>query len=334
MTVIARSDPAIDWLLDAEEPLVRYRTLVDLLGEDADSTRASDLRRAIPNGPIVRALLSGQEDDGGFGRHPYGKWTGGHWRLVSLMDLGAPDDLPGAREAIEPVLCWLTGRGHVSNVRLIAGLPRRCASQEGNALAVAVHFGMAGDARSRQLAESLVGWQWPDGGWNCDRREAAHHSSFHETLPPFRGLVAFARATGDRLIADAADRAAEFFLRHRVAFSERTGRPIGTAAVQIHYPPYWHFDFLAGLRVLAEADRLADPRTSDALDLLESKQGDDGTWAAEAVHFKRPGARSLADVVDWGKGVASQPVTLGAMLVLQAAGRVNGADARGTASRS
>jgi hypothetical protein len=334
MTVIAGRDPAVDWLLDADEPLIRYRTLVDVLGERRDDARASDLRRAIPHGLIVRALLSGQEVDGGFGRHPYSKWTGGHWRLVSLMDLGAPPDLPRVREAIEPVFRWLTGRSHISNVPVIAGLARRCASQEGNALAVAVHFGMAGDERSRQLAESLIGWQWPDGGWNCDRRETAHHSSFHESLPPFRGLAAYARATADRAAADAADRAAEFFLRHRVAFSERTGRPIAAAAVRIHYPPYWRFDFLAGLRVLAEADRLADPRTSDALDLLESKRSDDGTWAAEAVHFRPPGARSQADVVDWGHGVPSEPVTLGAMLVLQAAGRVDGGDARGTGRRS
>jgi hypothetical protein len=330
MAAIARLDPAVDWLLNAEEPVIRYRALVDLLDIPPDDARVTDLRRSIPGGPIVGTLLSGQLDDGGFGRDPYSKWTGGHWRLVSLMDLGTPADLTGAREAIEPVLRWLTGRAHRSNVPVIAGLARRCASQEGNALAVDVHFGLADDARSQLLAESLVGWQWPDGGWNCDRREAAHHSSFHESLPAFRGLAAYARATGDRAVADATERAAEFFLRHRVTYSERTGRPIGPEAARIHYPPYWRFDFLAGLRVLAESGHIGDPRTSDSLDLLEAKRGDDGRWAAEAVHFRPPGARSLPDAVDWGRRTPSEPVTLGAMLVLRAAGRARTGTDRGT----
>ena len=38
-------------------------------------------------GPKVTALLSGQRGDGGFGVHPYRKWTGAHWRLVSLAEL-------------------------------------------------------------------------------------------------------------------------------------------------------------------------------------------------------------------------------------------------------
>lgn len=331
MAAIARLDPAVEWLLRADEPVIRYRALVDLLGVPLGDGRVADARRAIPSGPIVSALLSGQDARGGFGRHPYSKWTGGHWRLVSLMDLGAPADLDGTRAAIEPVFSWLTGAAHRSSVAVIAGLARRCASQEGNALAVAVHFGMADDTRSRLLAESLAGWQWPDGGWNCDRREAAHHSSFHETLPPLRGLAAYARVTGERWAVDAADRAAEFFLRHRIAFSERTGRPIGPPAVRIHYPPYWRYDFLAGLRVLAESGHIGDPRTSDALDLLEAKRADDGTWASEAVHFRSPGARGQADVVDWGSGVPSEPVTLGALLVLKAAGRLEDGHRRGTA---
>jgi hypothetical protein len=161
MAAIASIDPTIDWLMTASEPVVRYRALVDLLGVPHDDSRATNLAHSIADGPIVSALMSGQEADGGFGRHPYSKWTGGHWRLVSLMDLGVPADLDGARAAIEPVFRWLTGKAHRGNVPVIAGLARRCASQEGNALAVAVHFGMAGDARSRLLAESLAAGSGP-----------------------------------------------------------------------------------------------------------------------------------------------------------------------------
>jgi len=39
-------------------------------------------------------LLSGQEEDGGFGGDPYRKWTGAHWRLVAMAELDAPADDP------------------------------------------------------------------------------------------------------------------------------------------------------------------------------------------------------------------------------------------------
>jgi len=327
MTAVAL-DPGVDLLLHSGEPLIRYRALVDLAGAPADDPRVVAARAAIPDGPIARALLADQP-----GRHPYSKWRGAHWRLVSLMDLGVPADVPGLREAIEPVLRWLTGRGtrpRPLNGPILAGLHRRCASQEGNALAVAVHLGLADDPRAHVLVEGLLGWQWPDGGWNCDRHADAHHSSVNETFPALRGLAAFVRRTGDRRLALAARggtaRTAEFLLRHRVAYSHRTGMPMHSKVVRFHYPPYWHYDVLVGLRALAESGHIGDPRTADALDVLESRRRPDGAWSADAAHYRRPGtADSLVEVVDWVPGDQSGPseaLTLSALLVLTAAGRL------------
>lgn len=322
-----RTDPAVEWLLQSVEPAIRLRALTELNGVPADDPRAIEARRAILDGRLVRGLLSGQQPDGGFGGHPYAKWIGAHWRLVSLMDLGVPADLEAAsgpmRAAIEPVLAWLLDPGHNSTMPTINGLIRRHASMEGNALAVAVHLELAADPRVEQLAGSIVDWQWPDGGWNCDRKPSAHHSSFNESLPAFRGLAAYARVTRDPAAGHAVDRAAEFFLSHRVLFSERTGAPIHPSVMRIHWPPYWHYDLLAGLRALAESGHVRDPRATEALDALESKRRDDGTWATEAAHFGKPGAKgSNVEVVDWGPvGRPSEPATLAALLILRAAGR-------------
>ena len=35
-----------------------------------------------------------------------------------------------------------------------------------------------------RLAEAVLSWQWPDGGWNCDNRADGHRSSFHESHRP------------------------------------------------------------------------------------------------------------------------------------------------------
>jgi hypothetical protein len=65
-------------------------------------------------------------------------------------------------------------------VLVVDGLARRCASQEGNALAVCPLLGLAADERVALLARSLLTWQWlfdalaaldalrrPDGTWEA-----------------------------------------------------------------------------------------------------------------------------------------------------------------------
>ncbi|TMI38363.1 hypothetical protein E6H26_00850, partial [Candidatus Bathyarchaeota archaeon] len=163
-------DPGVAWLLQSHDPSVRYLALTELVDNHPDSSEVEKTRRLIPRGSHVRTLLEDQQPDGGFGVHPYQKWTGAHWRLVSLVELGIAEGFRPAVKATDLVLKWLLGQAHLENVPRINGLYRRCASQEGNALAVCSRLGIAQDPRVRRLAESLVMWQWPDGGWNCDRR--------------------------------------------------------------------------------------------------------------------------------------------------------------------
>ena len=239
---------AIEHLLASSEPGIRMQARRDLLGEDA-----SDDVKHVLDGSAVRALLSGQRDDGGFGVNVYSKWRGAHWRLVSLVELGIPAGDPRAIAAYETVLDWLLGASHRRNVPLIDGRFRRCASQEGNALGVGVRLGLTADERVRQLATSLVEWQWPAGGWNCDRRPSVTHPSFYESITTLWGLSEYARATSDADASAAMRRAADFFLDHRVFRSHTTGEVADARWLDLHYPPYFAYDVLWGLTVLARA---------------------------------------------------------------------------------
>jgi hypothetical protein len=202
---------ALDWLLESDEPGVAMQAKRDLL----DDRAPADAARVLA-GPKVRALLAGQQPDGGFGCHAYAKWRGAHWRLVSLVELGVPAGEPRCLAAAETVLAWLTGKGHRNRIPVIDGLTRRCGSQEGNALAVCSRLGLAADARMRLLAESLIEWQWPDGGWNCDRNATGYRSSFHESLAPMWGLHEYCVATGEPRAREAAERTADLLLEHRL----------------------------------------------------------------------------------------------------------------------
>jgi len=298
---------AVDWLLASPEPAVAYLTRRDLLGEDADPEE-------ILEGPIVSALLDAPLD-----LRPYKKWQGAHWRLVSLVELGIPSGEERALGAADQVLAWLTGDGHRKSIQTIDGLVRRCGSQEGNALAACCRLGLADDARVQLLAESLVEWQWPDGGWNCDRRATGRRSSFNESLAPMWGLFEYFDATGETAAWDAARRTAELLLDHRLFRSLRTGDVIADDWLLPHYPPYWHYDAPQALLILSRMGLAGDPRAADAIDALVARRRADGTWRAVRPWWRPPGARATnVEAVDWGPVVPHQLVTLNALRILAA----------------
>jgi len=178
-----------------------------------------------------------------------------------------------------------------------------------------------------KLAESLVSWQWSDGGWNCDRDPEADHSSVNESLSTLWGLVEYQQATGDRDFLKPIERASEFFLRHRLFRSDHTGEIIHPDMVKLHYPLYWHCDILQELMILSRAGKLRDPRTREALDIVEKKTGPDGLWHAEDYYWnmKRKASTKLkesnVEVVDWGRKGPNEFITLNALRVLRSSGR-------------
>jgi hypothetical protein len=307
---------AVEWLLESDEPAIAMMTRRDLLGES--SAQDAD---AVLAGPKVTALLSGQEPGGGFGVGFYRKWTGAHWRLVSLVELAVPALEPRAVAAADSVLGAL---GRMRPVPVVDGLPRSHASVQGNALAACSRLGMAADPRVAALAEAIMSWQWPDGGWNCQLEATGYRSSFHETLATSWGLHEYARATHSAAAADAAARAAELFLEHRLFRSLRAGEVIDRAWLAPRYPPYWHYDILQALLVLSRMGRGDDPRASDALDELERQRRPDGRWQARGYYWKPPPSTVAPEVVDWGRGGPNEMITLNAIRVLHAAGRVGG----------
>ncbi|TDE98677.1 hypothetical protein EXU48_00190 [Occultella glacieicola] len=229
--------------------------------------------------------------------HPYAKWTGTHWRLVEIADSGIPVPRARLEPGVASECAWLLPGLAGDRVLRVAGLPLRHASIEGNAVHALTRLGYAGDERTRQLVDALLEWQWPDGGWNCDRHHAARRSSFHESTIPALALAEYATATGDVCARRAAERTAELLLEHRLFRSRATGAPIHPSWTVLHYPSYWHYDVLIGLRLLAALGRLDDPRANDAFAVVEHAHDGRGrfsgrTWASS----RQPHA------VDWGRG--------------------------------
>jgi hypothetical protein len=282
-----------------------------VLTRSEDEPEVVEARAAIPDGPIVRALLVGLGTDS-----PYLKWSGPYWRLISLADLRLP---PGDRRVVaaaDAVLSWTMA----FRPTWVEGRARRCASQQGFVLGACCRLGVT-DPRLETLAARLAEWQWPDGGWNCDKRPEVERSSFHETISPLWGLGEYRRITGDHGLDHVIERAAEVFLRRRLFRSTRSGDLMHPQFLRLRYPSYWHYDVLFGLRVLTDAGLVSDPRAADALDVVESKRRPDGRWNANGRWWRAVGGATYPEAVDWGRSAPNELVTLHALRVLRAAGR-------------
>lgn len=227
--------------------------------------------------------------------HPYAKWTGTHWRLVEIADAAVPVSKERLDPGVSAELAWLLPGLEPNRVPRLKGLARRHASMEGNARYALCRLGYVRDPRTRQLVDALLDWQWPDGGWNCDRHPDASRSSYHESAIPALGLATYAHLAGDADARAAAERTAELLLEHRLFRSRSTGEPIHPSWTVLHYPAYWHYDILQGLRLLLALKRVDDVRAADALEVLERARRSDGRFSGRRWSSSRQPA-----AVNWG----------------------------------
>jgi hypothetical protein len=203
----------------------------------------------------------------------------------------------------------------------------RCrVSQECYCIYYSLALGIA-DERTDELVSRLVKWQWPDGGWNCDKNPAAVHSSFMESLIPMRALALYARQTGDPAARQSVERAAEIFLKRDLFKRRRDGAVMRPEFIALFYPYYWRYNILAGLKAMAEIGYIGDPRCQPALDLLETKRLPDGGFPAEMKYYRLTERQiSGRSRFDWG-GVhphrMNEFISVEALYVLKASGRLS-----------
>ncbi|MFH2112510.1 MAG: hypothetical protein ABIJ47_14775 [Candidatus Bathyarchaeota archaeon] len=106
----------LDWLLEADDPMVRYNTLVNILNKPVDSTEVSEASRAMMSSRPVSAILRGLET-GITDKEAAAKWgepaaTAGYvpkykgavWRLIFLAQAGADPEDPRVAELCQHIL--------------------------------------------------------------------------------------------------------------------------------------------------------------------------------------------------------------------------------------
>jgi hypothetical protein len=129
--------------------------------------------------------------------------------------------------------------------------------------------------------------------WLRDRREFPDASVDLVYLdPPFHTFLKTSPMMA--YLAMMAPRLVELhrILKRRLFKRQRDAGLMRKDFIQLHYPCYWHYDILFGLKVMAEAGWLSDERCREALEVLEARQMADSQPKGNTIRARQ--GRSVA----------------------------------------
>ena len=296
LTMYDPTDPTMRWLL-AGDPAIRWQVLRDLLDRPRGEWQREQAK--LTRTGWAYRILKRQDGAGRWTPRFYGKkWISTTYSMVLLRRMGFPPRHPRALKSCRLFLD--EGLFHDGGIDPSTSLKESETCVTGMVLAVLSWFRLD-DPRRQRLVEFLLREQMEDGGWNCQRNRGAVHSSFHTTINVLEGLHEYAEAKGKRLAETgrAEARAREFFLRHWLYRSHRTGEVANPAFTRFSFPPRWHHDVLRTLDYFQAARAPYDKRLEDPIAVVLKKRTGGGRWLLQNRHpgrtffeLEKPGQES------------------------------------------
>lgn len=303
------------WLLDSD-PTLRWQVERDIIGAPPEVWMRTRARTATEG--FGSRLLALQDPDGqwaGGAFFPGGfdfehadpsagqPYTATTWSLTALREWGVDAEILRANRTPERIAenC----RWDYENLPYWDGEVDCCI----NAWTLANGLWLGVDVTG--IKDWFLEHQLEDGGWNCEWVDGATRSSFHSTLNSLKGLLAYDKATGGTGETRAARRRGEeYLLRRSLIRRLSTGDPVGPWVFNLTYPWRWAYNLLNAAEYFREAD-VADPRLSEAVELIRAARRPDGT-----VLQGQPQKGETWFEVDAPEGEPSKWLTLSAERVL------------------
>ncbi|MGD1118568.1 MAG: nitrogen fixation protein NifH [Dehalococcoidales bacterium] len=356
-----KADPT-DWLLekDKTQPAIRYYTLRDILGRDENDKEVKAARAAIMTSGPVPVILAAQHPEGYWGKRP--RYTGTMPAIVFMAQLGADGADPRIHAGCEILLSRYIASngaplGSLSLKSTPSGYNYCIASIMGAAL---IDFGWLNDQRLQTAIEWLADAINGEGTTDASNRDTNRHQDKPGKAPPFacshrnanlpcawgaiKAMIALSKIPPKwrtRNMHEAIKRGVDFLLSHDPAVADYPfgmGNKPSSNWFKFDYPLHGA-DVLQNLEVLAALGQAKNPELANALDLVISKQNQQGRWLLERTY------KELADTQEkkvfyWyqnslrlyitgkelveiqeKKGQPSKWVTLRALRVLKQAGQ-------------
>lgn len=325
---VLRMDPT-EWLLEDDNPSVRYLTLTDILDKPISDPEVSKAKNDIILKGIVPRILARQEA-GGYWDEPdrlyVAKYKGTVWQIMILAELLADAKDERIKKACEFLLVNsqdLASGGFSMHRSVKSGGGRHsevipCLT--GNLVFSLIRFGYLDDPRVQRAINWITSHQRFDDAeseppqvWPYDKYEMCwgKHTCH---MGAVKALKALSEIPGkkrnpkvQRTIADGA----EFILKHHVHKKShdltRVSRP---GWRRFSFPLMYQTDILEILGILRRLG-YKDERMQEAVDIVVSKQDATGKWILNDTF----NGRFQADIEK--KGEPSKWITLNALRVLK-----------------
>ncbi len=325
---------ALDWLLEEDDPAVRFFALTRLVGEAEDSPAAAKARRALMKSGPAADILALQQPGGYWGEAGKlytDKYGGTVWQLLMLAELGADGADPRIGAAVEFLLESSQDResGGFSVEPSARGGGRPgyvipCLT--GNMVWAMTRLGFGDDPRVAAAVDWICAHQQARDGVGAASPGSAHdaaleascfgrHSCFMGVVKSLKALAAIpSRACGKAVKAKIAE-LSEFILIHHVHKKSRDLSKVSKPGwLKFGFPLMYQTDALEILCVLAELG-IEDERASEAADAVMAARCPDGKWKLANSY----NGKTLVDIE--AKGAASKWITARALYALTGQGR-------------
>ena len=316
----------VDWLLEPENPSVRYWALQLLQNKSATHPDVILAQKEISKSPLVQAFLKAQAPDGYWDmpNHIYAhKYKATTHTLLILAELGT-QCVPEIEKAIEHLFHFQLNSGHFNTV--LPKTPRGYASKssdtcclDANILYYLTHFGYLPDSRTQKTVQFLVDhFNADEGGWKCRAYPINPDVVFPQMC--YMGLCkvlkcfsVFPKQYRTPQISKILGRVVEVILENHVFKYLRNSdgsRKEKFGWKRFGFPLFYNSDILD---VLASLTRLQvkDSRVKDAINVVLDTQQPDGKWILKHTF----NGKFWHDIEQ--KGKPSKWITLRALYVLK-----------------
>jgi len=314
-----------DWLLERDDanPGVRYFALRDLLGRDADDPEVVEAQARVMHTGPVPAILDAQYPQGYWVKPDPGyspKYRATLWQVLFLAQLGADGHDERIRRAVEHAFTHAQAQNGSFSINGRPSGAIHCLW--GNMVRALLDLGYGDDERLRRaidrLARSITGDEY-DRYYKSGIQAPGFICSANYGLPCAWGAVRalwalnqVPAASRTPAVEAAVHTCTDFLLSYDVARSNYPHHErISSSWFKFGYPLGYVTDVLLNLEALVEAGHGDDPRLSEAIELVRSKQDEQGRWKMDYSY----NGKMWVDIEE--KGQPSKWVTLRALRVLR-----------------
>ncbi len=307
----------LDWLLEKDDPSVRYFTLRHLLDRAEEDAEVRAARRAIMDSTPVKKILSKQKTEGYWVKPDLGyspKYQATSWQILFLAEFGADGQNEGIRRGCEFWMSHTQSEKHDGFVHLIYCL-------NGNMLWALSALGFGEDPRVVRALNWLTGmitgelphtgsYSWPAFGCSANDKLPCAWGA----VKALRALVNLPPALQSSKVNKATSATVEFLFSRDPAKADYPHRKsVSGEWFKFGFPLSYTSDVLETSLALCEAGHSRDPRLNNAIESILSKRDTDGRWRMK--HSLN--GKMWTDIET--KGKPSKWVTLRALRVLKAA---------------